>query len=114
MTGRNEAGAGVVVVLGLAGVLMAVGTIAFALVTVISAHRRVEAAADLSALGAAGAFGTGRDPCAIASELARRNGAVVETCTATGRDLSVVVRSDLPRVLGGQTLRARARAGPSE
>ncbi|MCW2858080.1 MAG: hypothetical protein JWR52_3695 [Marmoricola sp.] len=114
MTGRNEAGAGVVIVLGLTAVLMTVGTIAFSLATVISAHRRVEAAADLSALGAAGAIGTGRDPCAIASELARRNGAVVETCAATGRDVSVVVRYELLKVLGGQVLRARARAGPAE
>jgi secretion/DNA translocation related TadE-like protein len=110
---RNEAGAGVVIVLVLTAVLVVIAAIAFVLVSVVSAHRRVEAAADLSALGAAGAIGVGRDPCAVAATLARRNGAALETCTVSGRDVSVLVSYELPRFLGGRVLKARARAGPA-
>lgn len=113
MTRRGEDGAGVAIVLGLVALLVVVGTVAGAFVAVISEHHRVEAAADLAALGGAGAVGTGRDPCAVAEVIARRNGTATQSCEVRGSEVWMVVSVRLPEILGARLLRARARAGPA-
>ncbi len=113
MTSRGEDGAGVVMVLALVALLVVAGTVAGALVAVLDAHHRVEAAADLAALGGAGAVGTGRDPCTVAHDIANRNGATIQSCQLRGSEVWLVVDLQLRTVLGGRELHARARAGPA-
>lgn len=112
MTRRGEDGAGVVMALALVALLVTAGTVAGALVAVLDAHHRVEAAADLAALGGAGVVGTSRDPCTVADDIASRNGAVSESCNVRGSEVWVVVSVQMPQFLGGRLVRARARAGP--
>ncbi len=101
------------IVLGLVALLVAVGTVAGAFVAVIAAHHHVEAAADLAALGGAGAVGAGQDPCAVAEAIARRNGATTQGCEVRGSEVWIAVSLRLPEILGGRVLHARARAGPA-
>ncbi|WP_342213826.1 Rv3654c family TadE-like protein [Nocardia wallacei] len=82
--------------------------------TVVVARHRAQAAADLSALAAAGALGSGADiGCARAGELARRMRARVESCTTVEWDVTVTVTIAIPiGPLDARTVRATARAGP--
>ncbi|GAA1733806.1 Rv3654c family TadE-like protein [Brachybacterium phenoliresistens] len=76
-----------------------------------AAQARADTAADLAALAGADALAAGSgDPCPIAGEVARRNGAQLASCAVAGRDVIVTVAVDagaLPPVSG------RARAGPA-
>lgn len=100
-------------VLGLVALLITIAFAAGGLVAMLAAHRRAEAAADLAALAGAEAIGTGQDPCGVAGEIARLNDSLMQTCEVRGGEVWVVIRSDLPAVLGGRMVRARARAGPT-
>ena len=117
VAGRCTRGAesGVVTVLGIALVAL-IATVALAgaaVVGILDAHRRAESAADLAALAGGGAVAGGRDPCAAADAVARRNGAQLEQCDPQGLTVAVVVTVPGPRLLGLLSpLSARARAGP--
>lgn len=112
-SGRDEAGAGVVLVIGLVAVLLLVATLGASAAVVVIVHRRAQAAADLSALGAAAAAQVGKDGCAAAADLAQRNGARLRSCTVNGTRADVVVEVPLPVGPGTRQLVARARAGPA-
>lgn len=113
MSRRDEDGAAVVMALALIAALMVLAIVAAGIVAIVATHRQLQAGADLAALAGASAAGTSESPCAAAARIAERNGGSVTRCTATGAEVLVVVAVRLPRVLGGATLRARARAGPA-
>jgi secretion/DNA translocation related TadE-like protein len=101
----------------LAVVLVAVLATAAVLVAcvggVVADQRRLESAADLAALAAAGAAQAGESPCFAAGTSARRNGARLASCAVDGEVVTVrVVRS---RVVLGRAIQlsSRARAGPA-
>jgi secretion/DNA translocation related TadE-like protein len=111
----DERGSATVWVLALAGVLAALGAAVVLIGAAVVARHRAGAAADLGALAAAGRAVAGdQDPCAVAAEVATRNGAVVETC-AVGPDAVVQLRVRVPVRLGPLGVlhaEGRARAGP--
>jgi secretion/DNA translocation related TadE-like protein len=108
---RDEAGAGVVLVLALVALLVTVALVSGGVVGVVVAHRRAQAAADLAALAGAGAISS--DPCAAARAMALRNGATQLGCVVDGADLIVTVSVTVPLLLGERDVTARSRAGPS-
>lgn len=98
----------------LIGVIAAVAAFVGALGGVVADQRRVESAADLAALAAAGALQTGADACAAASAVARRNGALLRSCRRSGEVVRVEVVRATRVVLGrGVRVSAQARAGPT-
>ena len=80
---------------------------------VIGRHR-AETAADLTVLAAAMHVLDGEsDACAVAADLAGRNGGVLRSCRTVGADVEVeVARSVHVAGVGMRTAVARARAGP--
>jgi secretion/DNA translocation related TadE-like protein len=112
--GRSESGTTTVLVVVLIGVLAAGAVVIGALGGALVDHRRVEAAADLAALAAAGARLAGDEACTAARSVARRNGGTLVDCVVAGDVVLVrVVRQT--SVLPGRklTLTGRARAGPA-
>ncbi|MCW2738415.1 Rv3654c family TadE-like protein [Nocardioides sp.] len=108
---RPDAGAATVLVVAMAGVLMFV-TAGLAVVGgLVTAQRRAQAAADLSAL--AGATSVDADACAEAWRVAAANAAGLDSCGVDGSEVRVVVSVAGPP-LPGRDLRvtAEARAGP--
>jgi len=76
-------------------------------------HKAI-AAADLSALAAAGAALAGEESaCALAAGIANSMGARLTSCSLSGvvADVSVTASADLA-IVGVATARASARAGP--
>lgn len=116
----SERGAATVLTVAMAGVLLLVGAATGVVGAIVVAHRRAEAAADLSALAAATALAggggsghLGRDPCTAAAEVAEANDAELVECQIEGREVLVEVRVGGPRWLGqDRDLAAQARAGP--
>lgn len=111
---RGESGSATVLVL-VAALLLSVCAVAGAVLEGLAgAQRRVESAADLAALAGAAAVQGGRDGCAAAGVVARRNRAEVVGCRTRGEavEVRVVRRLELP-VLDTVKLRSQARAGPS-
>ncbi|GAB2717463.1 Rv3654c family TadE-like protein [Nocardia thraciensis] len=82
---------------------------------VVVARHRVQAAADLSALAAAGELAAGSDAsCERADELARRMRARVHVCEVDEWDVTVTVTATASAgPLGTRVVRATARAGPA-
>ncbi len=109
---REESGAGTVLVVALTGVVLFVTVLVSGAVAVVGRHRLAQSAADLAALAGAAALQDGRDACAAAAVLARRNRAQLTGCRVTGWEVEVRVVSE-GRVWGlDQSLPARGRAGP--
>jgi secretion/DNA translocation related TadE-like protein len=81
---------------------------------VIVQRHRAQAAADLSALVAAGALGGGVEAgCGQARELARRMRVRVRSCVVEEWDVTVAVEATVVLgPLGSRVVRATARAGP--
>jgi len=111
--GRDERGAAVVVVVGLAGLLVLVAAVSAGTVAIVLAHRRAQVAADLGALAAAAALQRGSDPCAAATQIAGRHDAELTRCVVDGPSVVVATAVTLVPALGGVDVSARARAGPS-
>ena len=109
---RQEDGAAVVIAVGLVALLMFVGAVGCGIAAIVATHRRVQSAADLAVLAGAAAAQSGRPPCAAVERIAVRNGGEVRSCDFDGSVVVAVVGRRLPMVLGGQLVRARARAGP--
>ena len=110
---RGERGAGTVLALGL-GLLVVLAAVLVALLAQSAAMAsRAAAAADLAALAAADAARgiAAGEPCAVAVDVAHRNGARVVSC-AEGAGSTVQVRTELAvrGPLGAAT--GLARAGP--
>jgi secretion/DNA translocation related TadE-like protein len=113
--GRNrDRGAATVLVVGVVAVVLVLTSGALMLASVVVASHHARLAADLASLAAAAALqddgDTGR-ACASASQVARANGAALQSCSSTvGAVVTVLVTVDaalwpLPAV-------ARSRAGP--
>lgn len=114
MTRADERGAATVIAVALIGVLVSFGFGCAGAGSVVVAHRRAQAAADLAALAAAGARERGEDSCAAARGIARRNGTRLSSCSVQGDDVVVGVHAVTVPLLGQRyVLAARARAGPA-
>lgn len=108
----DEVGAGTVLGLAMAGLLLFVTVAVSGAVAIVGRHRVAQSAADLAALAGAGALQEGRDPCKSAAVLARRNQARLTGCRVSGWQVEVTIVSEA-RVWGRrQQLAARGRAGP--
>lgn len=115
---REDAEAGGVTVtacMALIGLLMVGVLIAQVGVAVLARHR-LQCAADLGALAAAGALGGGTAvACAQGVRIADRMGARQTECAVTGWDVTVTVEGRISLgPLGAHAVRAMARAGPVE
>lgn len=108
-----ERGAGTVLALGLGMLVLAAAVLIMLLAQSAAMAFRAAAAADLAALAAADAARgiTPGEPCAVAADVARRNGARVLSCLE-GPGSTVQVRTELDThpPWGGAT--GLARAGP--
>jgi secretion/DNA translocation related TadE-like protein len=111
---RDQRGVAAVLAVVLTGLLAVVTFVAAGIVGAIDAHRRAQAAADLSALAGGSALVHDADVCAAAATIAGRNGASLVSCGLDGDSVAVVVAVAAPGGLPGvPELRARARAGPA-
>ncbi|MGC5168169.1 Rv3654c family TadE-like protein [Luteimicrobium sp. DT211] len=113
-----ERGSGTVLVLGLVAVVVMLGTVLAGLGQAQAVHANAQGAADLAALAGAGALRYGEDACAVARDVAGRNGGVLDACVDEGGGvLRVDVHRDAPgvaRLVGsGARATAAARAGPA-
>ncbi len=110
---HQERGAGTVLALGL-GMLVVLAAVLIMLLAQAGALAfRAAAAADLAALAAADAARgiTPGEPCAVAADVARRNGARVLSCSeGTGSTVQVRTELEVRTPVGGAT--GLARAGP--
>lgn len=113
MTARDEGGATVLAAFALAALLVVVIAVVH-VGSAVSARHRAQAAADLSALAAAGALDRGvADACSSAETIARRMSGRLTECTV--EDWDVVVEVSITVTLGRFGVRdavASARAGP--
>jgi len=92
-------------------VLIASGTVCWALVAMTTAHQRAAVSADLAGLAAA------QSGCEAAAAVASANAARLDQCALRGGDAMVVVSVDAPSMLGPLRITlprpsASARAGP--
>ncbi|BCW68276.1 hypothetical protein NicSoilB4_30390 [Arthrobacter sp. NicSoilB4] len=108
-----ERGAGTVLALGLGMVVIAAAVLIVLLAQSAALAFRAAAAADLAALAGADAARriTPGEPCAVAADVARRNGARILSCReGPGSTVQVRTELDIRTPLGGAT--GLARAGP--
>jgi secretion/DNA translocation related TadE-like protein len=111
---RGERGAASLFAVACLSVLLMVGAALGVVAAMVHAHRAAQSAADLAALAAAAEVADGGDACAVAGRIAAANGAGLEVCEVSGRDVLVTVTVDGPRWLGQSgDLAAAARAGPA-
>lgn len=112
--GGGERGSGTVLVLG-SGLLLLIlfGAVLLLLQSAVAAARSATAA-DLSALAAADTVRGLRsgDPCAVAEEVAGRNGAALTGCAVNATDQSVQVGTEVGLRLLPWPATGLARAGP--
>lgn len=110
----GERGSGTVLVLGLGLLLLILlGAVLLLLQSAVAAERSATAA-DLSALAAADTVRGLRsgDPCAVAGEVAARNGAALTGCAVNTADQSVLVGTEVGLRLLPWPATGQARAGP--
>ncbi|HCB06777.1 MAG TPA: hypothetical protein DEQ43_21470 [Nocardioides bacterium] len=111
---RTQRGSATLFAVAVLGLLMLVGAALGVVAAMVHAHRVAQAAADLAALAGAEAGARGGDACSSASAIASANGAILDSCAATGLELRVQVTVRGPRWLGQRhDLAAQARAGPA-
>ena len=90
-----------------AGIIVAIVSLLLIVAAVgsrVAARHEAQVAADLAAVAGAWALATGEDACTAAGDTAALNGATLETCTESGRDVIVTAA-----VRGRST---QAKAGP--
>lgn len=115
MRPRGERGSATVyaVILAVAVGLMAV--IAAQCVALARIQHQAASAADLAAIAASKATQAGRDGCAAARAVARRNAGEVDSCELADAVATVTVRIRSPRMWGRTwEVAQRARAAPSD
>lgn len=101
------------VAVGLISVIAALTVGAVAYAAVVTARHQAQAAADLSALAAAGALASGRDAaCARAAEIASAMRSRLLQCRPDNLDIVVTVDIAVALRIPMGTARASARAGP--
>ena len=111
----GERGSATVWVFALSAVLAVVGAAAVVVAVAVTARHRAGSAADLAALAAAGQAVIGDpDACAVAADVAARNGARLTSCTLQEGAVVAVTVSVPLRLgpLGEHAASGRARAGP--
>lgn len=109
----DDRGSGTVLVLALVAVALVVAAMLGLLGSAQLGRGRAQTAADLGALAGASrllAGGSPGDPCPVAAEVVRRNGARLTSCTDEGAGV-VTVRVVVRGAAGSAT--ASARAGPT-
>lgn len=99
MPGRDERGVGTVLTAGVCAVLLAVASMSAVLVAWLAQVSATQAAADLSALAAAGARSQGGDVCGAADHAAGRNGTQLVACRVQGDEWSFVVEVSVSQAL---------------
>ena len=109
---KNETGAGTVLAAGLALAMLLLMVLLLGLAQAAVAVAKAAKAADLAALAAADVYRglMPGDPCAVAADVAARNGAAVLSCTLAGDfsvQVHVSVNTSFPWPASGT-----ARAGP--
>jgi len=113
---HGDRGGATVLVVAMAGVLMFVMVGLAAAGGLVTAQRRAQAAADLTALAGASALadlGGPTDACAAAGRVAGRNAAVLDACAPDGRAVRITVSVAGPDVPWKEVrVTAEARAGP--
>ncbi|MET1021775.1 MAG: Rv3654c family TadE-like protein [Arthrobacter sp.] len=108
-----ERGAGTILALGLGMLVILAAVLTVLLAQSAAMGLRAAAAADLAALAAADAARgiAAGEPCAVAAEVAHRNGARIVSCSeGAGSTVQVRTELDLRTPLGGAT--GLSRAGP--
>ncbi|MGI8530526.1 MAG: Rv3654c family TadE-like protein [Geodermatophilaceae bacterium] len=113
---RGDRGSAGVWLLGLCSVLVLAATAAVLVGSAMVTRHKAIAAADLSALAAAGKAWEGTESaCAAAADIATSMGAQLTSCSLSGviAEVSVAVSVELG-VVGLATAEASARAGPVE
>ena len=112
---RDRRGSAAVQTVAVLGLLAVVAVLVGGLGGVVADQRRVESAADLAALAAAGAAQAGDEACAAARASAGRNGARLVSCALAGQVVTVRVQRRAGELLGRRfMLVAQARAGPAD
>lgn len=110
---RGESGAGTVLGLSMAAVVLFVAMAVAGATAVVTAHRSAQSAADLAALAGAGALQRGEDACGQARQVAGANRATLRRCTVEGWTVTVTVTVHSPELFGRRMEQAaRGRAGP--
>ena len=113
MSRRGEAGAASLFAVACLSVLLLLGAALGVVAAMFAAHRSAQAAADLAAIAGASAAAEGGDACGSAARIAAANGAALDSCAVSGREVAVTVEVSGPRWLGQSgDLFAEARAGP--
>ncbi|QAY69832.1 Rv3654c family TadE-like protein [Xylanimonas protaetiae] len=110
-----ERGAGTVLLLGVAAVVLLAGLALAALGAAQQARGTAQAAADLGALAAATALRDGFEPCPTARDAVERNGGTLAGCVVEGAGVVDVTVARPTAGLPGWATRdatATARAGP--
>jgi secretion/DNA translocation related TadE-like protein len=109
---HGERGGATVLAVACLGLVLVVAVALAEVGAWFATERRVRAAADLAALAAAAEVLT--DPCGSAVVVAHANGAELEACEVTGREVVVTTSIPAPSRWGPEAvLTARARAGPA-
>jgi len=109
-----ERGAASLFAVACLSVLLMVGAALGVVAAMVHAHRVAQSAADLAALAGATEAAEGGDACAAAGRIAAANGADLDACLLSGRDVAVTVTVEGPGWLGQSgDLVAEARAGPA-
>ncbi|GEL96824.1 Rv3654c family TadE-like protein [Cellulomonas terrae] len=108
----DDRGSGTVLLLALVAVVLVVAALLGLLGSAQLGRGRAQTAADLGALAGASQVLAGQpgDPCPVAAEVVRRNGARLSSCTHEGAGV-VTVRVVVRGAAGSAT--ASARAGPA-
>lgn len=108
----DDQGSGTVLLLALVAIVLVVAALLGLLASAQLGRGRAQTAADLGALAGASRLLTGQpgDPCPAATEVVRRNGASLLSCTDEGAGV-VTVRVVVRGAAGSAT--ASARAGPT-
>jgi secretion/DNA translocation related TadE-like protein len=112
--GHPELGAGTLLALWVAMVLLGAGVVAVLWAAISVGTHRVAAAADLVALSAAQALQAGEgDPCRTAGRIAADQQVDLRSCQVDGETVAVEVGVVLRfGVLGSPSINTPARAGP--
>ncbi len=115
-TRRTEAERGIATVwaAGWMAVCLTVGLVGLALAAAAASQHRLDGAADLVSLSAAGRLQRGGNACAVAAAVATANRVLLADCRVVGNDVVVTVRALVELPFGiRRWASAQARAGPT-
>lgn len=111
---RCERGSATVQAVSIVAFLTIVAVTCLQAAIVVGLRQRAAAAADLAALAASRASVEGDDPCAVAEDIAERNGARLADCRMDADVATVLVRAERHRwSIGRWSAEQKARAAPT-